>query len=92
MATSFTSLPIVDLSPLSDPSFSPGAPQARELARQLYDVFATSGFAYLTNLPLSFTHEEVFDLSKQFFGLPDAEKWKMAKKTFARENENTYRG
>lgn len=92
MATSFTSLPIVDLSPLSDPSFNPNAPPARELAKQLYDVFATSGFAYLTNLPLSFTHDEVFGLSKQFFGLPDAEKWKMAKKTFVKDNENTYRG
>lgn len=93
MATSFTSLPIIDLSPLRhDDVSSPPSEEARRLAAQFHDVFATSGFAYLTNLPLSFSHEDVFALSKQFFALPAEEKMRLAKRTFVKGNENTYRG
>jgi isopenicillin N synthase-like dioxygenase len=94
MATSFTSLPIIDLSPLkeSDPFQSRPSPEIVSLAKQLHDAFATSGFAYLSNLPLSYTHEDVFGLSKRFFSLPDHEKMRLAKHTFVKENDNTYRG
>jgi isopenicillin N synthase-like dioxygenase len=93
MATSFTSLPIIDLGTLDDADFSlPPSPEVQALASQLHDVFATSGFAYLTHLPISFSHDDVFALSKQVFGLSVEEKMRMAKKTFAKGNENTYRG
>ena len=67
MATSFTSLPVIDLSLLNDTDVSPDSPEILKLAQQLHDVFATSGFAYLTNLPLSFSHDDVFGLGKQLF-------------------------
>ncbi len=94
MATSFTSLPVIDLTALNtlDVVVAPRSPETQELVKQLHDVFATSGFAYLTNLPLSFTHDDVFQLSKQFFSLPEPEKMRLAKRTFAKRNENTYRG
>ncbi|KAI1265968.1 Clavaminate synthase-like protein [Xylariaceae sp. FL1019] len=91
MTTPFSSLPIVDLDALQDDSPLSSSEQQR-LSKQLYDVFATTGFAYLINAPLSFTHEEVFRLAKQFFGLPREEKMTLAKKTFESRNKNTYRG
>lgn len=90
MATTFASLPIIDLSALSDPSPTPAALQA--LSKELSTVFATTGFAYLTHAPLSFSHEDVFALSADFFRMSDAEKAKLAKKTFVPGNRNTYRG
>lgn len=63
-----------------------------QLAAQLYDVFSTTGFAYLVGLPLSFDHEAVFGLGRKFFALPAEEKMKLAKKSFNKENKNTYRG
>lgn len=91
MTTTFSSLPIVDLSPLSL-SAVPTSDQLSILSKQLYTVFATTGFAYLTNPPLSFAHEDVFGLARGFFSMPETEKMNLAKKTFKRENANTYRG
>lgn len=89
MTTTFTSLPIVDLAPLASPSvndaFGP-------LAAQLHNVLETTGFAYLVNAPLTFSHDEVFGLAKDFFSLPEEHKMSVAKKTFQQQNENTYRG
>ncbi|KAK3707539.1 hypothetical protein LTR37_012034 [Vermiconidia calcicola] len=90
MATSFSSLPIVDLSLLS--SISPSTSDLKRLSTQLYDVFATTGFAYLTNAPLSFTHGDVFTLASKFFRMTEARKMQLAKKTFVKGNKNTYRG
>ncbi len=90
MTTSFTSLPIVDLAPLSSECAS--EEELRKLSEKLHDVFATVGFAYLTNVPLSFNHEEVFGMAKDLFYLPEEVKMGVAKKTFRRSNENTYRG
>jgi isopenicillin N synthase-like dioxygenase len=94
MATSFTSLPVIDVGALKDKHqiLTSNAPEIQALAQQLSNAFATSGFAYLTNLPLSFTHDNVFGLSRQFFTLPIEEKMKLGKRSFVRENENTYRG
>jgi isopenicillin N synthase-like dioxygenase len=91
MSTTFSSLPIVDLAPLGTPS-GPTNTELTNLSRQLYDVFATTGFAYLVNTPLSFSHADVFGLALEFFNLSDEEKMKLAKKTFRKENINTYRG
>ncbi|KKZ61183.1 hypothetical protein EMCG_04195 [[Emmonsia] crescens] len=91
MATTFSSLPIVDLSPLKTPR-ELSTEKQRELASQLYDVFATTGFAYLVNHPLSFDHEALFDMSREFFALPIEEKMKLAKKSFRKDHNNTYRG
>ncbi|KAK2772630.1 hypothetical protein FQN52_004896 [Onygenales sp. PD_12] len=91
MATSFSSLPIVDLTLLSSPQGMSKEEQAG-LASQLYDVFATTGFAYLVNHPLSFDHEAIFRLAREFFAIPDEEKMKLAKKSFQKNNQNTYRG
>ena len=90
MTTSFTSLPIVDLAPLSSDCAS--EEQLRELSSKLHEVFATVGFAYLINVPLSFDHKDVFGLAKEFFALPEEAKMGVAKRTFRRSNKNTYRG
>ena len=91
MSTTFSSLPVVDLAPLQDPA---GLSESDRLAlsTRLHEVFATTGFAYLVNPPLSFKHADVFGLALEFFNLPLAEKMNLAKKTFEPENENTYRG
>ena len=90
MTTSFSSLPIVDLSILS--SSSPSESDLEALSNQLHNVFATTGFAYLTNPPLSFSHDDVFNLAGEFFSIKNHEKMKLAKKTFVKANKNTYRG
>lgn len=90
MTTTFSSLPIVDVSPLKSPS--PSDEDLNSLGQRLYDVFATTGFAYLVNSPLSFNHADVFGLTESFFALPEEEKMKLAKRTFRWENKNTYRG
>jgi isopenicillin N synthase-like dioxygenase len=90
MTTSFSSLPIIDLSVLS--SSSPSEIELKALSDQLHDVFATTGFAYLTNPPLSFSHDDVFNLAGDFFTMHNDEKMKLAKKTFVKANKNTYRG
>ena len=90
MTTSFTALPIVDLAPLTSDHAS--EEDLRGLSARLHEVFATVGFAYLINVPSSFSHEEVFGAAKQFFALPEEVKMGVAKKTFRRANKNTYRG
>lgn len=90
MTTSFSSLPIIDLSVLSSPSPSPS--DLLTLSKDLYNVFATTGFAYLTKPPLSFTHADVFKLASDFFSLPESDKMQLAKQTFSKTNTNTYRG
>jgi isopenicillin N synthase-like dioxygenase len=62
------------------------------LSKDLHDAFATTGFAYLANAPLSFNHEDVFNLASEFFSLLSTEKMRLAKQTFCDENKNTYRG
>ncbi|EIW75300.1 Clavaminate synthase-like protein [Coniophora puteana RWD-64-598 SS2] len=91
MATTFSALPIVDLSPLSKgPKLS--VEDRNKLAGELHEVFKTVGFAYLVNPPLSFSHDDVFGTAKEFFGMPEEEKMCVAKKTFRPANSNTYRG
>lgn len=93
MTTSFTTLPIVSLSTLSEPHPNPKA--LSELSSKLNEVFSTTGFAYLVDLPLTYTHENVFGLCESFFGskgLTEDEKMRLAKKTFVESNTNTYRG
>ncbi|KAM0712887.1 hypothetical protein Q7P35_000337 [Cladosporium inversicolor] len=90
MTTSFSSLPIIDLKILSSPSPSPS--DLLTLSKNLHDAFATTGFAYLANAPLSFNHEDVFKLASDFFSLPTEEKMRLAKHTFCNTNKNTYRG
>lgn len=93
MTTSFSSLPIVDLSPLKRAGGTLlRSEDATKLSHQLYDVFATTGFAYLVNSPLSFSHEDVFSIGREFFGMPDSAKFEIAKKTFNPANANTYHG
>ncbi|PCH01859.1 Oxoglutarate/iron-dependent dioxygenase [Penicillium occitanis (nom. inval.)] len=91
MSTTFSSLPIIDLAPLKNAS-GLSEPDRITLSAKLYNVFATTGFAYLVNTPLSFKHADVFGLALEFFNLPLEEKMKLAKKSFKPENENTYRG
>jgi isopenicillin N synthase-like dioxygenase len=93
MSTSFSSLPIVSLEALY--SKSPSQEQLNVLSSRLDEVFSTTGFAYLTRVPLTYSHAEVFDICDSFFGpdgLSNEEKMKLAKKTFATSNNNTYRG
>ncbi|KAK5996753.1 putative 2-oxoglutarate-dependent dioxygenase DIN11 [Cladobotryum mycophilum] len=90
MTTSFTTLPIVDLAPLSSDCAS--EEELRALSSKLHEVFATVGFAYLINVPLSFNHDDVFGIAREFFTLPEEVKMGVAKRTFQRSNKNTYRG
>jgi isopenicillin N synthase-like dioxygenase len=93
MTTTFSSLPIVSLSILSDPN--PTHEALLSLSAQLDSVFSTTGFAYLVDLPITYSHEEVFDLCDDFFGpegLRESEKKKLAKNSFEKRNPNTYRG
>ena len=90
MTTSFSSLPVVDLGVLQHSC--PSSADLERLSQELDHVFSTTGFAYLVNLPLSFRHEEVFGLAREFFSLSFDQKMKLAKKTFVPGNENTYRG
>ncbi|EED13663.1 gibberellin 20-oxidase, putative [Talaromyces stipitatus ATCC 10500] len=91
MSTTFSSLPIVDLAPLRKPEGLSDSDQVT-LSTKLYNVFATTGFAYLVNTPLTFKHADVFDLALEFFNLPLEKKMNLAKRTFKPENLNTYRG
>ncbi|KAH7391471.1 putative iron/ascorbate oxidoreductase, partial [Cadophora sp. MPI-SDFR-AT-0126] len=93
MSTSFSSLPIVSLAALSSPF--PEPEDLATLASRLNEVFSTTGFAYLTDLPLTYTHDDVFEICGDFFGpqgLTMNEKMKLAKKSFVPTNKNTYRG
>ncbi|PWY96127.1 putative iron/ascorbate oxidoreductase [Aspergillus sclerotioniger CBS 115572] len=88
MATTFALLPIIDISALRDHP----PEQLPELSQRLYHIFTTTGFAYLINCPLSFTHDEVFSMARDFFSLPLEEKMNLAKKSFRPQNKNAYRG
>jgi isopenicillin N synthase-like dioxygenase len=90
MATSFSSLPIVDVGALKAAQLT--SANADTLSKQLFDVFATTGFAYLVNVPLSFDHDELFGLSREFFAIPLDQKMLLAKKSFRPSHQNTYRG
>lgn len=90
MTTAFSKLPIIDLSALSSPD--PSQEDLRKLSKEVYNVFATVGFAYVINAPLTFSHEDVFALARDFFSLDDEVKMELAKQTFVPTNRNTYRG
>lgn len=90
MTTSFSSLPIVDVGALKAPDVT--LEDTNALSKQLYDVFSTTGFAYLVNVPLSFGHDEIFGLARDFFALPADRKMRLAKKSVRPEHHNTYRG
>ena len=90
MSTSFSSLPVVDVGALKDPKVR--TKDIAQLSQQLHDVFATTGFAYLINPPLSFDHEEIFEVSREFFAMPLDQKMKLAKKSFRPTHTSTYRG
>lgn len=93
MTTHFLTLPVVDVSAI--PLHSDGTIPEEEVTRlseELHKVFSTTGFAYLVNPPLSFSHDDIFGLAKEFFSLSEEEKMKLAKKTFRQTNSNTYRG
>lgn len=90
MATTFSSLPIVDLSALKHDNLGPEA--LADLSGRLHNVFATTGFAYLVNAPLSFSPDDVFSMAREFFSLPEESKMSVAKRSFNSENGNTYRG
>ena len=90
MTTDFTRLPIIDLSPLSEKQ--PSAATFHHLKRALHDTFRDVGFAYLTSVPLSFTHSDVFELGQSFFDKTLPNKMTLAKQVFDRSHSNTYRG
>ncbi|KAF2659842.1 oxidoreductase [Lophiostoma macrostomum CBS 122681] len=90
MATTFSSLPIIDLSPLHTAQLAEN--EIATLSKQFGEVFSTTGFAYLVNPPLSFDHEEMFAVAREFFALPTGQKMQLAKRSFRPTNENTYRG
>ena len=100
MATNFTSLPVIDLAPLAvaiaeekdEKTEKDLGVDVGSIGKRLCDVFETAGFAYLVNSPLSFSHDEVFGLAREFFELSLEEKMTVAKRTFRPQNKNTYRG
>jgi isopenicillin N synthase-like dioxygenase len=93
MSTPFSSLPVISLSGLSNPD--PEQDELIKLSSRLDETFCTTGFAYLKDFPLTYKHKDIFNLCDDFFGpggLSEEEKMKLAKKTFAKGNKNTYRG
>lgn len=93
MATSFSSLPIVSLAALSKPN--PTHAELDKISCALDNVFSTTGFAYLTDLPLSFDHGNIFSLCDSLFNNPSyplEERMELAKKSFVKDHPNTYRG
>jgi isopenicillin N synthase-like dioxygenase len=93
MTTSFSSLPMISLAVLSNPN--PGQDELAALSSHLDETFRTTGFAYLKDIPLTYGHEDVFNLCDDFFGsggVSEEEKARLAKKTFVASNKNTYRG
>lgn len=89
-------LPIIDLANLSFSTQSSTVlshlSSKLSTAFSISDAFSTTGFAYLINATLSFTHSEIFTLAHDLFSLSQESKMKVAKKTFRPENSNTYRG
>ncbi|KAL9602082.1 MAG: hypothetical protein Q9219_002078 [cf. Caloplaca sp. 3 TL-2023] len=83
-------LPVIDLSVLSLPHTQND--DIIVLAAKLGKAFQREEFAYLVNMPLTFSHGQVFDLAQSFFKLPSAEKLRLAKRNFRGTNCNTYRG
>lgn len=77
------SLPVIDLAPLSNPHEDHASNE--QLATQLGRAFEGEGFVSLINTPLTFTHEQVFGLARNFFQLSEAEKVHLPKKTFRKE-------
>lgn len=96
MTTNFTSLPVIDLASLrvapGEGQQSAATEDLASIAAQLCDVFETVGFAYLVNCPLSFSHDDVFGIAREFFDMPLEDKMSIAKRTFRPSNANTYRG
>ena len=90
MSTAFTSLPILDLSPLRSPW--PSQEELEALASRLFDIFRTVGFAYVVNAPISLSHEQIFSIAENFFSSSQETKMSLAKNAFIRGNPNTYRG
>lgn len=93
MSTYSSSLPVVDVRLLG--TLEPGTLHTanyKELSQRLYDAFSSTGFAYLANAPLSFSQDDLFNLSREFFALPLEQKMKLAKKSFRPGHTNTYRG
>ncbi|KAL6714734.1 hypothetical protein ACLMJK_008159 [Lecanora helva] len=85
-----TPLPLIDLSPLSSPN--PTSHTVASLSTALSTAFSTTGFAYLTHVPLNCTDTEVFSLARKFFSLNDEQKMSVARNIFRKVNGNTYRG
>ncbi|KAL8721286.1 MAG: hypothetical protein Q9225_001990 [Loekoesia sp. 1 TL-2023] len=83
-------LPVIDLSPVSLPQVD--QTNINLLAAQLGKAFETEGFAYLVNVPLTFSHDRVFAIAKSFFQRSQADKLRLVKKSFQSNNSNTYRG
>jgi len=90
MTTAFSSLPIVDLSDLSEPSLTPNG--LLRLSEEICGAFSTTGFAYLLNAPLTYSHEDVFALARKFFEMDEEKKMSLATKIANPANHNTYRG
>ena len=83
------SIPTVSLSQLMNTA---DAPARRQAIRQLADVCATWGFAYLTDLPDSIQTNRLFAAAKAFFTLPQDEKLQVAPHRHNPKNANPYRG
>ncbi|KAI9718834.1 MAG: hypothetical protein M1828_006523 [Chrysothrix sp. TS-e1954] len=90
MTTTFTALPIIDLSPLSNPNPTPSS--LHQLSTDLHTAFKDVGFVYLTNAPISFSHDQIFSIASRFFSSPASAKMSLAKKMFVPTHRNTYRG
>lgn len=82
-------LAVVDSSPFFLPQIN--ETNINLLAAQLGKTSETEGFAYLVNIPLTFSHDRVFATAKSFFQCSQADKLRLVKKSFQRNNSNAYR-
>ncbi len=78
----YNRIPIFDISPINKSS---DLEELTYLAKKLYSIYSTVGFAYIVNHSIQQTlFDDIFEQSKLFHALPEAEKIKIKQNEFFR--------
>ena len=92
MATNFSSLPIIDLDTVKNWSGQEVTDEIIKLSSYIRQVFQTVGFGYIVNHGVSYSHDDILRMCKEFFSIDIEAKMALAKRSFVPTNGNTYRG